>query len=254
MFSNLPDGDETDDAECFIGGEGEGFEGWVLAEKFGKAAGCGGVRGGKIGGEGLVGGYSVDEPFEGETVVELKDLAEALGELFVAHGGGVGDVDATVGEPAFHASCTGSEDGFAAGKCGAGDGVVEGWIEISQTGTEAEAVAQGAGIGGPRFDEVGGGGGASEGGRGGAFFVDADLATDFVDAPGADFGDSEGGEKGRGDGEHEQGGVAPGHGVGVGKAAADGGGGGFGVVENAGEGGFHGGELLEKHINMQVYS
>ena len=120
----------------------------VFAENPGELAAGGLVLGEERGREGMGGGESVDEPFERDAVVEVENLAKALGELLVAHGGGVGDGDAAVGEPAFHAAGTGAEYGFAAGKSGSGDGVVERGIEVGQAGSEAQAVAEGAGGGG----------------------------------------------------------------------------------------------------------
>ena len=71
------------------------------------------VGNGEIGREGAVGGGAGEEPFEGNAFVEGENLAEALGEFFVAHDGVVADGNAVVAEPAFDAAVAG-DDVFAA--------------------------------------------------------------------------------------------------------------------------------------------
>ena len=202
--TGLSDGDEADDAELRIHKAGKGREGVVFAEDCGEAATGGGERSREVGGESLVSGDAVHDPFEGEAVVEGENLAEALDELLVAHGGGISDTDTMVGKPAFHAAFAGADEFFSAGQGGAEEGVVESGVEVGQAGAEAQAGLQGAARGsGPLVFKVGGGGFSAEGGGVGAFFADADLAADFVEDPLADFAEREGGEDGRCDGEED---------------------------------------------------
>ncbi len=200
----LPDGDEPDDAEFGLDEARKRRQGVVFAED-GREASAGGGEGGiQFGGQALGVGEAVHDPFEGNAVIQGKELAEALDEFLVAHGGGIADADAMVGEPAFHAAFAGADEFFAAGKGGVLEGAVERGIEVGQAGAEAQAGLQGAARGGfPFAGDFGGRGLAAQGGGGGALFADADLAGDFVEDPGADFAEREGGEHGGGDGQQE---------------------------------------------------
>ncbi len=202
--ARLSDGDEADDAESGFRETREGREGMVLTEDRGEAAAGGGEGGRQVGRKGLAIGQAVHDPFEGDAVVEGENLAEALDEFLVAHGGGVADADAVVAEPAFHAAFAGTDEFLAAGEGGAEEGAVEGGIEVGQAGSEAQAGRQVSARGcGPLAFEVGGGGLSTEGGGVRALFADADLAGDFVEDPHADFAEGEGGEDGGRDGEED---------------------------------------------------
>ena len=108
----------------------------------------GGVAGGgQAAGKRLAVGDTGEDPFEGEPVVEREEEAEALGEFLVAHGGGVREGDAVVGQPALDAAGTGAYDGFAVRQGAAEKGVVERGVEVRQARTDAQAGGQGAGRG-----------------------------------------------------------------------------------------------------------
>ena len=78
-------------------------------------------------------------------------MAEALGELFVAHDGVITDGDAVVAEPAFDAAVAGDDVFATVGEGFVDERVVESGFEVGETGADAEACGE---IAGREFPEV----------------------------------------------------------------------------------------------------
>jgi hypothetical protein len=201
LAGGAADGKELGDAEFGVDIQGECLEGAVGAEELGETAARGVERGEEVGRKGAVGGGTGEEPFEGEARVEGEELAEAEGEFFVAHEGGVGDGDTVVGEVSFETRGAGADAFGAGGQGGVAEGVVERGFEVGQAGAETESDGEGTGDDGSVGVEFGGGGRAAQGGRGGALFAEALAAAEFAEEKASGVGGEESGKGDGGDGE-----------------------------------------------------
>ena len=135
----------------------------VFAEEFGEFSFRRVVLGAEVGRHAAIGGFAGEEPFEGEARVQGKQLAEAEGEFAVFDDATVSDRDAVVIQPAFESGTAGCETaGPGTGHAAPGRRVENG-LKIGQTGAEAKADMEGAGLFGAVGGDFGVGGNAAEG-------------------------------------------------------------------------------------------
>ena len=163
---DVADGGHAHDAELLFDGENEmgvlgvvGEQGVELASGGRGGLSVGKRQSGQLGGAVFI---ARKEPFEGDAGIEANQLAEAGGQLFVVHGGAVLDVRRVAAQPSFEAGLSGDDTVVGAAGVLEDEGVVEGWFEVGETGTNAETCGEIAGRGGPEVRDVIWGWGSAE--------------------------------------------------------------------------------------------